>query len=135
MKNKKEYWFCVIGPVQKDKLGWGADGPLRMGVKDKFYDMFNEQEEVCASGWGVSEKKYKALRSVFSCSDEELPDLLENPRWYYVSEFIPPENTELLVKSPDGKVHLTSWRPAHNIFTVQEKTESSEDWKWRKIPK
>ena len=50
-----------------------------------------------------------------------------------VSEQIPPENTELLVKSPNGTLHLCHWRPGYDIFTVQCKSESSFDWEW-KIP-
>ncbi len=50
-----------------------------------------------------------------------------------VSEQEPPNNTELLAKSPTGTVHLCSWRPAYNIFTCQTKSESSWDWSWKLI--
>jgi hypothetical protein len=45
----------------------------------------------------------------------------------------PPHNIELLAKSPTGTVHLTSWRPAYNIFTCQAKSESSWNWSWKLI--
>ena len=50
-----------------------------------------------------------------------------------VSEQEPPHNTELLAKSPTGVIHLCSWRPAYNIFTCQNKSESSWDWSWKLI--
>jgi hypothetical protein len=58
---------------------------------------------------------------------------LYDPKWISVGEQEPPHNTELLVKSPSGTLHLCSWRPAYNIFTVQTKSESSYDWQWMHI--
>jgi hypothetical protein len=51
--------------------------------------------------------------------------------WAYVNEKTPPNGVELLAKSPDGTVHLTSWRPAHDIFCCQCKSESAFDWQWK----
>lgn len=56
MKEDKQYWFCTIGPISKKELGWGADGPLRSVVKDKFIEMFDKQAEKCSSGWGLEEE-------------------------------------------------------------------------------
>ena len=53
--------------------------------------------------------------------------------WKSVSESTPPSNVELLVKSPEGIVHLSNWREGYNIFTCQAKSESSSDWKWKTI--
>ncbi len=50
-----------------------------------------------------------------------------------VYEQEPPHQVELLVKSPDGLIHLANWRPAYNIFTCQAKGESSFDWSWKLI--
>jgi hypothetical protein len=50
-----------------------------------------------------------------------------------VSEQEPPHGVELLVKSPSGAVHISSWRPAYNIFACQDKRESSFDWSWKRI--
>ena len=50
-----------------------------------------------------------------------------------VSEQEPPHNIELLAKSPSGSIRLCSWRPAYNIFTCQDKNESSSDWEWKLI--
>lgn len=56
-----------------------------------------------------------------------------NDNFIRVSEQTPPENVELLAKSPTGCIHLTGWRPAYNIFTCQGKRESSYDWSWKTI--
>ena len=63
-----------------------------------------------------------------------LAEKLFKPKWISVSEQTPPSNIELLVKSPDGIVHLANWRESYNIFTCQNKDESSYDWQYTKIP-
>ena len=57
----------------------------------------------------------------------------EQNSWKSVSEETPPSNIELLVQSPEGIVHLSSWRESYNIFSCQAKSESSFDWKWKTI--
>ena len=57
----------------------------------------------------------------------------EQDRWKTVLEETPPSNIELLVQSPEGIVHLSSWRESYNIFSCQDKSESSSDWKWKTI--
>ena len=57
----------------------------------------------------------------------------EQNSWKSVSEETPPTSVELLVKSPEGIVHLSSWRESYNIFSCQAKSESSFDWKWKTI--
>ncbi len=57
----------------------------------------------------------------------------EQDRWKTVLEETPPSNIELLVQSPEGIVHLSSWRESYNIFSCQVKSESSSDWKWKTI--
>lgn len=51
-----EYWFCKIGPINRSKVPFGGDGPLRDAVEDKFIDMFGEQATTCGSGWGLKEE-------------------------------------------------------------------------------
>lgn len=53
--------------------------------------------------------------------------------WKNVFEETPPKNVELLAKSPEGVIHLCSWRETHSIFTVQNKNESSFNWQWKHI--
>ena len=57
----------------------------------------------------------------------------EQNSWKSVSEETPPTSVELLVKSPEGIVHLSSWRESYNIFSCQTKSESSSEWKWKTI--
>jgi hypothetical protein len=57
----------------------------------------------------------------------------EQDKWKRVYDEIPPSYIELLVKSPTGVIHLSSWREAYNIFSCQEKSESSLDWEWKII--
>jgi len=57
----------------------------------------------------------------------------EQDRFKTVYEETPPIDIELLVQSPEGINHLASWRSAYNIFTCQDKSESSLSWKWKTI--
>lgn len=77
---KPEYWFCLIGPTDRNTLIDGADFPMRMAVRDKFANVTGEPDSVCASGWGVSEKKYEALRKVFSTPDDSLDELFKTKK-------------------------------------------------------
>lgn len=53
--------------------------------------------------------------------------------WVYVNEETPPNNIELLAKAPNGTIHLTSWRPAYDIFCCQCKSESAFNWQWKLV--
>ena len=55
-KSKEEYWFCKIGPIDRSKIPFGGDGPLRMAVENKFIEMFGKQADSCGSGWGLTEE-------------------------------------------------------------------------------
>jgi hypothetical protein len=57
----------------------------------------------------------------------------EQYSWKRVYDETPPSHIELLVKSPDGIVHLSSWRESYAIFSCQDKRESSLDWQWKTI--
>ena len=76
MSKNKQYWMCIIGGVPKKDLSWVADGPLRRAVRNKFNEIFGE-DEVCASGWGIDEERYKILRTLHTKSTEELKKLLQ----------------------------------------------------------
>lgn len=52
----KNYWFCEIGPIERNRIPLNGDWPLRSAVKDKFAEMFNEYPETCSSGWGLTEE-------------------------------------------------------------------------------
>jgi len=57
----KEYWYCVIGPIDREDVPWGGDFPMRSAVKDAFRDMLDEHAETCSSGWGVTEEDFKEM--------------------------------------------------------------------------
>lgn len=61
----QEYWFCIIGPVERGNLPDGADFPMRMAVKGQFLNMTDLNAESCWSGWGVSEKRKDELVKMF----------------------------------------------------------------------
>jgi hypothetical protein len=50
-----------------------------------------------------------------------------------VADEEPPHDIELIVKAPNGNIHISSWRPAYNIFTCQSKSENSWNWSWKLI--
>jgi hypothetical protein len=55
-EKKLEYWSCDIGPIDRSKIPFGGDGPLRSAVENKFIQMFGEQAQRCGSGWGLTEE-------------------------------------------------------------------------------
>jgi hypothetical protein len=80
----------------------------------------------------ITQHKFDHISSEQAVS--ELLDLFDvSCSFILVDEQEPPHNIELLAKSPTGTVHLTSWRPAYNIFSCQAKSESSWAWKWKLI--
>jgi hypothetical protein len=60
-EEKLEYWFCEIGPIDRNKLPFGGDSPLRGAIEDKFIEMFGEQAKRCSSGWGLSPEMKQRL--------------------------------------------------------------------------
>jgi len=81
----------------------------------------------------LSYQAEEQMRESYLAGYEEAEELFK-PKWISVSEQMPPSSTELLVKSPDGLIHLANWRESYNIFTCQNKDESSYDWKYMEIP-
>ena len=76
-KKNKQYWMCIIGGANPDEYkGNGADLPLRMAVRNKFNEIFGE-DEVCASGWGIDEERYNLLRQLHSKDTLTLKKLLK----------------------------------------------------------
>ena len=71
MKEVKNYWSCEIGPIERSKVPDGGDGPLRSAVQNRFIEMFDEQAEICSSGWGLTEEM-KTRLDIISHSDLEV---------------------------------------------------------------
>lgn len=63
----KKYWFCIIGPVEEEELRKysGADSLLRIPVRELFNKVF-EEDEVCSSGWGITEENYLKIRKIIT---------------------------------------------------------------------
>lgn len=55
-EEKLEYWFCKIGPIDKNKIQHGGDYPLRSVVQNRFIEIFGKQAEICSSGWGLTQE-------------------------------------------------------------------------------
>lgn len=93
-------------------------------------------------------KDIEAYRNLFpyegkasqEIADEVLMDVMcklveevEDSNWKNCDDEYPPNNCEILAKAPNGIIHLTSWRPAYEIFCCQEKREDTYNWKWKYI--
>lgn len=68
---KKEYWIGIIGPTTRDKLPIGADAPLRRAVILAYEKILDTGNYDCSSGWGLSQKRYDAITSVWGMEEEE----------------------------------------------------------------
>jgi len=74
--NNNLYWMCMIGPVDRKEIPEGGDSILRMAVRNKFYEVFGE-DEVCASGWGIDEKRYQVLRILHLIPTKDLEKFIK----------------------------------------------------------
>jgi hypothetical protein len=88
MKNELNYWFCKIGPVSREVIPSGGDGPLRDVVENKFIEMFGKQAQTCSSGWGLTEEMNTRLDiiSLLPITDsetlEKIDELLSKRKMY-----------------------------------------------------
>jgi len=73
----KEYWMCIIGGTNLSNKykGKGADWPLRQAVRNKYNEIF-DTDDVCVSGWGIDEERYKILRNLHLKSTLDLKQML-----------------------------------------------------------
>ena len=46
-----KYWQCIVGPIDKEDLKWGADSPLRQAVLTRFEEEHGVSAPRCFSGW------------------------------------------------------------------------------------
>ena len=91
-----------------------------------YRDVLEHEKEIYAPDIHQTKADFKAG---FNLAEE-----LFKPKWISVNEQTPPKDTELLVKSPEGLIHLANWRNSYHVFTCQAKTESSDNWSWMQIP-
>lgn len=73
---KKNYWSCIIGPVDNKDLPRGSDATLRGPIREAFNKAFGS-DNVCASGWRIDEEKYKLLRKLESLDTLTLKKILK----------------------------------------------------------
>lgn len=66
----KEYWFCIIGPVERKLIPDGGDLPMRLAVQsglDKIVPSINFDELHTWSGWGITEAQCeKIMKALYS---------------------------------------------------------------------
>jgi len=90
-------------------------------LKDKIRDHLNEL--TVEQWWDYGD--FTEIRDKDYVAECIYVDVLETYAWKLVSEITPPKHIDVLAKSPEGIIHLCGWREAYNIFTVQNKSESS----------
>ena len=73
----KQYWFCLIGSTDRDRLPAGSDAPLRNAVKNAFTTLTGAQSEHAYTGWGHSEEEAELLNDVSSMM-RSYPDFKED---------------------------------------------------------
>ena len=69
-----EYWVCIIGPAERQRLPDGCDFPMRQGVQEAFERLVGEWASVCYSGWGTSEDRKNRLLNAWNGS-EAVPEV------------------------------------------------------------
>lgn len=60
----KEYWWCRIGPIERKKVPFGGDFPMRQAAQAAFRQTTGEWPKWCSSGWGMSEEEARATSEV-----------------------------------------------------------------------
>jgi hypothetical protein len=59
----KEYWLCIVGPVEKSDIPDGGDLPMRIAVNDALEKLLPSVGNVIlSSGWGVTEEQRERVR-------------------------------------------------------------------------
>jgi len=57
----KQYWVCIIGPVDSDDLPDGADSQPRNAAQNAVAAMVGHEHLSTWSGWGCDEKTKEAV--------------------------------------------------------------------------
>lgn len=56
-----EYWFCLIGPVQREKLPAECDMPMREAVEMALGKLTGEASQRLCSCWGITPEIAEAV--------------------------------------------------------------------------
>ena len=58
----EEYWFCIIGPANLNRLPSDQDSPMRNAVLKGFREATGHDAGICSSGWGITKEMFDKLR-------------------------------------------------------------------------
>jgi hypothetical protein len=81
--SEPNYWWAVIGPVDRDELGRKypmGEGALRWTLQQQFSEMFPDIHYSCSSGWGMTEAQKEAAR--YGNEDDETRKALIRSYYY-----------------------------------------------------
>ena len=80
----KEYWMCVIGPIESGTLRNGSDSPMRMAVAEAFealpgcpIDGEGRASYILSSGWGLTEDQFNAVSEARNNTPSNLKRVVE----------------------------------------------------------
>jgi hypothetical protein len=59
----KEYWFCFIGPEERENIC--GDASLRQAVKNEYESQIGINY-ICSSGWGVNQQERDLFSTISS---------------------------------------------------------------------
>ena len=90
MNKNKKYWFCLIGPIDDNKIPSGGDCPPRKAAENAILKMCNIEDKRAdnienSSGWGVSELRAKYIRAAATI-DEEI--LKKEDCWKQITKYM-----------------------------------------------
>jgi hypothetical protein len=76
---KEEYYFCYIGPTDRERLDKrfpNGEGHLRSCIQNAFYEVTEHDADLCGSGWGVKQNQIDHIS--FATYDDELKEVVIN---------------------------------------------------------
>ena len=64
----KEYWLCVVGPVERNDVPNGGDLTMRTAVSNALEELVPSAGDiVLSSGWGVTEEqRERVMRALYA---------------------------------------------------------------------
>lgn len=70
----KEFWICIVGAIDRDKLYngfekrniYGVDAPMRNGVENAYKNEFNKHPDNLWTGWGYAKEMVNILLRITS---------------------------------------------------------------------
>lgn len=81
----KEYWLCVVGPIEGSDVPDGGDFPLRIAVNDALEKLVpSANNVVLSSGWGATEEqRERVMRALYAEQSVQRMGLLARiSKWF-----------------------------------------------------